>query len=78
MRKSVTALELARQIADAVVHAAPQGRQRDSSKDPPTQAVIDTLHEMQCWFCRAKDQRMADPPKGKKRSPIAFEARYRV
>lgn len=60
MAGDLTTLQLARRIADAVFVALhPAGaeptRNVDDTKDPPTQAVINTLFETNSWFCRLND-----------------------
>lgn len=47
----MTTLELARAIATAVLRAGPR-RHRDSTRDRPTQAVLETLERRGRWFMR--------------------------
>lgn len=52
---SLTTLQLARAIADAVLRTSRQ-RHRDSVLDAPTQAVLDTLYRTGTWFTAEKDE----------------------
>jgi hypothetical protein len=52
---SLTTLQLARAIADAVLRTDPH-RHRDSEADAPTQAVLHTLHRTgTCFMTDDKD-----------------------
>jgi hypothetical protein len=53
---SLTTLELARAIADAVLLAGPR-RRRENTEDGPTQAVLETLRQTGSWFMTAKHDR---------------------
>jgi hypothetical protein len=70
-RLCMTTLELARAIADAVLRADPK-RRRDSTRDPPTQAVIDTLHDTGSWFMdtgKADDDEEIPTDNGRRAAP---------
>jgi hypothetical protein len=55
-RHTLTTLELARAIADAVL-ASNRPRHRDCTTDAPTQAVLETLRQTGSWFMTAKHDR---------------------
>jgi hypothetical protein len=52
MKRDPTTLELARMIADAVLKTRKKRRVRDSSRDPATNAVLDTLFKTHTWFLK--------------------------
>jgi len=52
-RRDPTTLELARVIADAVLRERFEKRNRDSSRDAATNAVIETLHKYGSWVHRS-------------------------
>ena len=58
-RFSLTTLQLAEQIAEAVLDAYDPGgamyRHPDTPEDVGAQAVLKALHEESCWFCRLTD-----------------------
>lgn len=53
---SLTALQLGRLIADAVLAVAPHPMYRNTpdANDVPTQAVLRTMREHSVWFCALK------------------------
>lgn len=51
MKGDLTTLQLARRIATAVLAAGPT-RQRDSTNDRPTQAVLRVMRQTSTWFSR--------------------------
>lgn len=52
VRQSLTALQLANLIADAVLRAKPRPRRTNPNllSDPPTQAVLRVLYREGYWF----------------------------
>jgi hypothetical protein len=50
-RPELTTLQLARRIATNVLRAG-AARDRDSTRDAPTQSVLATLRRTQTWFMR--------------------------
>ena len=49
--RDYTTLELSRLIADAVLKTRRRPRSRDNTRDPATNAVLDTLFDTGTWFC---------------------------
>ncbi len=57
---TLTTLQLARRIADAVLSDYRGMRGDQDAEDWPTQAVLRVLHNEGSWFCRLRN----DPVKG--------------